>query len=123
MHMTANKNIFFHLQLKLVKLIATVCSLFAMFNGDNFIGSDYTQWNYVWFNPATTITSFYITARNDHVLEHDKSFIIVAYPPSLPSGHNNCYTKVTIEDRDGKLEVKLFVLHKLFKVIHSLFVL
>jgi len=81
-----------------------------MFNGDNFIGSDYTQQSYVWFNPAATVTSFNITARKDHILEFDELFIIVAYPPSLPSGHNNCYTKVYIEDRDGKLEIGLHLL-------------
>ena len=92
-----------------------------MFNGDNFIGSDYTQRSYVQFNPATTVTSFYITARKDRILEFDESFIIVAYPPSLPSGHNNCYTKVYIEDRDGKLEIKLFYINCLKSYIVYLY--
>jgi len=89
-----------------------------MFNGDNFIGSDYTQRSYVWFNPGTTVTSFYITASNDRILEYDESLFIVAYPPSLSSGHNNCYTKITIEDDDGELVIKFLVVHKLFKVMH-----
>jgi len=88
-----------------------------MFNGDNFIGSDYDRLPNVWFEPGTSVTSFHIPAKKDHVLEHDESFIIVAYPDSLPIGHNNCYTKVTIEDDDGKLVIKLLVVHKLLQVI------
>jgi len=54
-------------------------------------------------------------------LEFDESFIIVAYPPSLPGGHNNCYTKVYIEDDNGKLVIKFLVVHKLpTKVMHSI---
>jgi len=56
-------------------------------------------------------------------LEFDESFVIVAYPPSVPGGHNNCYTKVTIEDGDGEFVIKLLAAHKLLKVIHSIFVL
>jgi len=94
-----------------------------MFNGDNFIGSDYFKQYYALFKPGTTVNSFYIATRNDHFLEHDESFYITAHPPSLPSGYTKCYTKVTIEDNDCKLEIKLLVLHKLLKVIHNLFVL
>ena len=84
--------------------------LFAKFNSDNFTGSDYfTPQSYVRFNPGITFVSFYITTRDDRILEHDESFVIVAYPPSLPDGHNNCSTKVTIEDNDGKLVIKLLV--------------
>ena len=92
-----------------------------MFNGDNFIGSDYFKQYYALFKPGTTVTSFYITAKKDHILEFDESFTIVAYPPSSPSGYNNCYTKVYIEDRDGKLEIKLFYINCLKSYIVYLY--
>ena len=38
-----------------------------------------------------------------HFLLHNETFIILADPPSIPDGHSNCSSTVTIIDNDGRL--------------------
>ena len=37
---------------------------------------------------------------DDPILERDKTFIILADPPSIPDGHSNCSATVTVIDND-----------------------
>ena len=72
---------------------------------DNFIGSDYdTPPTTVWISAGRTVGSFYITTRNDRILELNESFIVTVTSPSADS---NCSATVTIIDNDGNLCTQL----------------
>ena len=68
-----------------------------------FVGSDYSALStVVRIFTGRDVTSFFIYARNDRILEYDESFVIFANPPLTPADGNNCNATVTILDNDGE---------------------